>query len=117
MKPNPIADKTFAFAIKIVQLYQQLQDRYEFILSKQILRSGTSIGANVQEATAAFSKKDFTYRMSIAAKEARETRYWLKLLKETQLVKMDFSEYLADIKEIDRILTAILKTCHYRNYK
>ncbi len=117
MKPNPIADKTFAFAIKIVRLYQQLQDRYEFILSKQILRSGTSIGANIQEATAAFSKKDFTYRMSIAAKEARETRYWLKLLKETQLVKMDFSEYLADIKEIDKILTAILKTCHYRNYQ
>jgi len=55
--------------------------------------------------------------MSIAAKEARETRYWLKLLKETQLVKMDFSEYLADIKEIDKILTAILKTCHYRNYQ
>lgn len=77
---NLIVDKTFDFAIDIIEFYIQLKNDNEFILSKQLLRSATSIGANVEEAIAAQSKKDFINKMSIAAKEARETKYWLRLL-------------------------------------
>lgn len=77
MKDNIVVKKSFDFALKIIELYEILNMEKEFIISKQILRSGTSIGANIQEATAGFSKKDFVYKMSIASKEARETRYWL----------------------------------------
>jgi four helix bundle protein len=88
-KPNIIVEKSFHFAIKIVELSKVLRPANEYILSKQILRSGTSIGANVEEAIGAFSKKDFTAKMGIALKEARETRYWLRLLERTQLLKFD----------------------------
>lgn len=116
MKPNIIVEKSFVFALSIIRLYQELQEEREYVLSKQILRSGTSIGANVQEATAAFSKKDFAYRMSIAAKETRETHYWLRLLAESQLVQLDLNDTLSDIQEIDRILTSIVKTCQHRQF-
>ncbi len=116
MKTNIIAERSFAFALSIIRLYQELQERREYVLSKQILRSGTSIGANVQEATAAFSKKDFAYRMSIASKETRETHYWLRLLNESQLVDLNLEDIMSDIREIDRILTSIVKTCHHRNF-
>jgi len=116
MKPNIIVEKSFAFAISIIYLYQKLQVEREYVLSKQILRSGTSIGANIQEATAAFSKKDFAYRMSIAGKETRETHYWLRLLSESQLVDLDLKIIESDIQEIDRILTSIVKTCHHRHF-
>lgn len=79
-KENVIVEKSFEFALKIIELYKILQKENEFVISRQVLRSGTSIGANVQEATAGFSKKDFTHKMSLASKEARETRYWLQLL-------------------------------------
>lgn len=75
-----IGTKTLEFALKIIELYSQLVEEKEFVISKQLLRSGISIGANVEEANAGFSKKDFIYKMSIASKEARETRYWLLLL-------------------------------------
>ena len=84
---NIIVDKSFGFALNIIRLYKELKIENEFILSKQLLRSGTSVGANVQEATAAFSKKDFAHKMSIASKEDRETKYWLQLLNESELTK------------------------------
>jgi four helix bundle protein len=107
---NVILDKTFAFSLRMISLYKVLSDKNEYIISKQILRSGTSIGANVEESTAAQSRKDFLSKMSIASKEARETRYWLRLLNKSQLVKYDYDSYLTDIDEVIRILTAIVKT-------
>jgi four helix bundle protein len=109
-KDNIILDKSFDFALSIIELYKQMIDQKEFILSKQILRSGTSIGANIEEATAAISKKDFTAKMSIASKEARETRYWLRLINKGKLVKIDAKNYLNDVEQIINILTAIVKT-------
>ncbi len=109
-KENIILDKSFEFALQIIELYKQLVSEKEFILSKQLLRSGTSIGANAEEATAAISKKDFTAKMSIASKEARETRYWLRLLQKSQLVKIDTSKHLNDAEQLINILTAIVKT-------
>ena len=79
-KENLIETKSFEFSLNIIALYKKLVEENEYVISKQILRSGTSIGANIQEASAAFSKKDFLYKMSISSKEARETKYWLQLL-------------------------------------
>lgn len=107
---NIILDKSFGFALQIIELYKQMTEQNEFVLSKQVLRSGTSIGANVEEATAAFSKKDFAAKMSIASKEARENRYWLRLIDKSQIVKIDVELYLKEIEEIIKILTAIVKT-------
>ena len=109
-KENIIRERSFDFAVQIVGLYQQLVANKEYVLSKQSLRSGTSIGANVEEATAAISKKDFIAKMSIASKEARETRYWLLLLQRGEIVKLDYSAYLNEINQIINILTAIVKT-------
>ena len=109
-KENIIRDKSFNFAIKIIELYKMLIENKEYVLSKQLLRSGTSIGANVEEALAGQSKKDFIAKMSIASKEARETRYWLKLLQISQLAKGDYEKYLEEIENIINILTAIVKT-------
>lgn len=110
MKKNLIQDKSFDFALQVIGLYQQLIDNREYILSKQVLRSGTSIGACVEEAIAAESRKDFIHKMSIASKEARETRYWLRLLQRSQLVPMDYRPYLNDINHINRLLTRIVKS-------
>jgi four helix bundle protein len=89
-KQNLIKEKSYRFAIDAVKLYQQLRKEGEFVLSKQMLRSATSIGANVEEATAAQSRRDFAAKMAIASKEARETNYWLRLLPEfcTQITVM-----------------------------
>ncbi|MCK4358971.1 MAG: four helix bundle protein [Candidatus Cloacimonetes bacterium] len=109
MKKNVILDKSFDFAVKTVEVYKELKfNRKEYILSTQLLRSGTSIGANVNEATAAQSKKDFLSKMSIASKESRETLYWIKLLNKTGY--LNNQEYFNDCKEIIRILTSIVKT-------
>mgnify|MGYP000869971896 FL=1 len=86
MKENVIKEKSFLFAIEIVSLYKILVERKEFVLSKQLLRSGTSIGANVRESEHAQSKADFIHKLSIALKEANETEYWLDLLYETKYV-------------------------------
>jgi four helix bundle protein len=91
-KENVILNKSFDFALQIIELYKQLVSGKEFILSKQLLRSGTSIGANIEEATAAISKKDFIHKMSIASKEARETRYWLRLPDKSKLVNIDITK-------------------------
>ncbi len=109
-KDNVVLNKSFDFALEIIELYKILKSKNEFVISKQLLRSGTSIGANVEEATAAQSKKDFATKMSIASKEARETRYWLRLLNKSKLVEYDYKNYLNKIDELIRIITAIVKT-------
>ena len=105
---NLIQKKTFDFALKIIQFYSDCKSQNEFILSKQILRCGTSIGANVEEAIAAQSKKDFISKLSIAYKEARETLYWLKLLFATEYLTKEMSDSLInDAEEICRIIGKI----------
>jgi four helix bundle protein len=110
MKETDILDKSFNFSLEIIKLYNQLRERKEYIISKQLLRSATSIGANVHEASAAFSRKDFAHKMSIASKEARETQYWLKILDQGQLVDLNLRNYINEIKSIVNITTAIVKT-------
>lgn len=109
-KDNIIQQKSFQFALDIIELYKKLIENKEFILSKQLLKSGTSIGANVEEALAGISKKDFTAKMSIASKEARETNNWLRLYDASKLVDLDYSVQLKESKEIVNILATIVKT-------
>jgi four helix bundle protein len=109
-KESLIQQKSFAFALVIIKLYRRLQTEKEFVLSKQLLRSATSIGANVEEATAAQSRKDFLSKMSIASKEARETKYWLRLLSESEITAINISNELKEVDELIRILTSIVKT-------
>ena len=111
---NPIVDKSHAFALAIVPVCRGLQKRNEFVPSRQLLRSGTSIGANVEEAQAAQSKPDFATKMSTASKEARETRYWIKLLKDSKLIDgQRAASLMNDIDELIRILTAIVKSSRH----
>lgn len=107
---NTIREMTFDFSLMIIKLYNSLIDQKEYILSKQLLRSATSIGANIEEANAGQSRKDFIAKMSIASKEARETKYWLRLLDKSQLISQDFSPYLTTIEHIINIITKIVKT-------
>ena len=116
-KENIIKEKSFAFALKIIELYKVLREEKEYTLSNQLLRSGTSIGANVEESTAAQSASDFIHKLSIASKEARETKYWLMLLQQSRLVDYDYSIYLKEIDEIINILTSIIKTLQKKNFK
>jgi len=109
-KDSVISEKSFQFSLKIIGLYKILVAQKEFVISKQLLRSATSIGANVEEASAASSKKDFAYKMSISSREARESKYWLRLLNESDLVEVELNEYLLDVEELIRILTAIVKS-------
>ncbi|HNE50105.1 MAG: four helix bundle protein [Chitinophagales bacterium] len=106
---NVIQEKSFAFAIRIVNAYKYLKfEKQEFVLSKQMLRSGTSIGANVEEAIGGQSKADFISKLSIAYKEARETLYWLKLLFATEYLTKEMSDSLInDAEEICRIIGKI----------
>ena len=108
---NVIEEKSFDFAVRVVKLYKHLTtNNSEFILSKQLLRSGTSIGANVSEAQKAQSRADFYSKMCIALKEANETLYWLKLLYKTEyLTKKEFVSIESDIREIIAIGTSICK--------
>ena len=110
MKDNIIQNKSFDFALKIIQLYSIMIKTNEYVLSKQLLKSGTSIGANVEESLAAQSSRDFISKLSIAAKEARETRYWLRLLERSQIINQDYKDYLNEIESILNILYAIIKT-------
>ncbi|OEK01530.1 four helix bundle protein [Roseivirga sp. 4D4] len=107
---NPIEKKSFEFSLMIIEKYKEMQAQKEFILSKQLLRSGTSIGANVQEAQAAISKRDFAHKMSISSKEARETKYWLLLSQYGGLVELDLESILEKNEELIRMLTAIVKS-------
>jgi len=112
MKNNIIIDKSFLFAVRIVKLQQYLTSKkHEFVLSKQILRSGTSIGANVEEAHGGISDSDFSHKISIAYKEARETFYWLRLLFATEYINENmFSSLSNDCEELCKILFSIIKT-------
>ena len=110
MGKSIIQEKSFQFALRIIEAYRKLQLEKEYVLSKQLLRSGTSVGANVEEALAAQSRRDFLSKMSIASKEARETRYWLILLQTSKLANVNLNTSLADVEEIIRILTSIVKT-------
>ncbi len=112
MKENTIESKSKAFAVRVIRLYQLLTtEKKEFVLSKQLLRAGTSIGANVREATQGFSRNDFVYKMNIALKECNETCYWLELLKETDyLSSAQYESIYADAKELLKMLTSIVKT-------
>jgi four helix bundle protein len=110
LEDSIVTQKAFKFSLNIISLYKLLTEEKEYVLSKQLLRSATSIGANIEEATAGQSKKDFIAKMAIASKEARETRYWLQLLQQSQLVKSDYTIYLSSIEEIIKILTSIVKT-------
>jgi len=107
---NKILKLTFSFSLEIIERYKQLIHQNEYVISKQLLRSATSIGANVEEANAAQTKKDFIAKMAIASKEARETRYWLRLLQKSKLVNLDYEIYLESVEHIINILTKTVKT-------
>ena len=116
-KDNIIQEKSFAFAIRIVNLYKYLcEEKKEFILSKQVLRSGTSIGANIEESIGRQSDRDFLTKVNIAYKEARETVYWLKLLLATNYINNEQADsLLKDAEEICKILGKIQITTKNRN--
>lgn len=111
---NLIVTKSYTFALQIIELYKFLCDeKKEYVLSEQLLRSGTSIGANVNEAQAAISKKDFVAKMSISSKEARESLYWLNLLKDSSYIdphKEKVKSLFSEIASIIKILTSIVKS-------
>ncbi len=112
MKENVVKNKSFDFALRIVKLYQYLCNaKKEFVLSKQLLRSGTSIGANVREAEHGQSKKDFIHKLSISLKEANETDYWIALLYKADYIdNVQYISIKSDIDEIMKLLVAIIKT-------
>jgi four helix bundle protein len=109
MKDNIIRSKSYDFALRIIRLYRYLtQEKREFILSKQLLRSGTSIGANIEEAIGGQSRKDFYAKFSLSYKEARESKYWIKLLRDSGYLEHEFAEsILADCEEICKIIGKI----------
>ena len=109
---NIIVDKSKAFALRIIRLYQYLSnEKNEYVLSKQLLRSGTSIGANVKEAIRGQSKADFVFKMNISLKEASETEYWLELLYESGYIsKKEFESIMPECVEIIKILTSIINS-------
>ncbi len=111
MKENAVVDKSFAFAIKVVSAYKLLSENKEFVLSKQLLRAGTSIGANVREGVCAQSRADFVSKMSIALKECHETGYWLDLLYKSEfLSEATYAELNTANKELFALLTSIIKS-------
>ena len=114
---NVLQIKSFAFAVKIVKVYQLLvEEKREFVLSKQLLRAGTSIGANVEESIGGQSDKDFFAKLTISYKEARETHYWIRLLTATDYLTKDKGEsLLQDIEELLRIIGSIQKTLRSKN--
>ena len=108
---NPVRDKSYAFALRVIGLARRLRQQKEYELAGQLLRAGTSIGANVEEAQAAHNRPDFVAKMSIAAKEARETHYWLRLLRDSKTGPPDeVASMLQDANELIRLLAAIVKT-------
>jgi len=110
-KENIIQKKSYEYAIRIVNLFKYLkEEKKEFVLAKQLLRSGTSIGANIEESIGAASRTDFNHKMRLAYKEARETHYWIRILKDTDYINSKQSESLLnDIEEILKIIASILK--------
>ncbi len=116
-KPNVIKDKSFAFALRVVKLNKLLVDKKEFILSKQLLRSGTAVGALVREAEHAESTADFIHKMAIAQKEANESEYWLELLFQSSLIDAaQYNSIIMDIQELNKILASIIITSKEKKY-
>jgi len=110
-KENIIVKKSYAFALSVIRLYKQLVEKKEYVLSKQLLRSGTSIGANIHEAVSGESKNDFIHKLGISVKEARETSYWLNLLKDSDYITTDeFSRLNKSCDELIKILNSIILT-------
>ena len=115
-KDNLIQNKSFDFALRIIKLSKYLSSRNERILANQILRSGTSVGANIEEAIGAQSDKDFFAKITISYKEARETHYWLRLLKESKILEEKLAlSLLADSEEIIKIIGKIQKSLKIKN--
>ena len=111
MSENIIREKTYQFALKVVLVCKELTSQKEYVLSRQLLRSATSIGANVEEGVQGQSKADFIHKFSIAQKEAFETHYWLRLLRDSgYLNRENANQLLSNCEEIQKIITAILKT-------
>ena len=116
IKSNIVKDKSYSFALRVITLARWLKTEKEYEMAGQILRSGTAIGANVEEAQAGVSRADFTAKMSIASKEARETNYWLRLLRDAKIVPPSRITLLENESlELIRILTAIVKTAQTKN--
>lgn len=113
---NVVEAKSYQFALSIIMVYKQLtQEKKEFVLSKQLVRSGTSVGANVREATCAESKRDFVHKLSIALKEAREAGYWLELLMDSEYIGNEvFLKVNAECNEVVKIISSIILTTKSR---
>lgn len=118
-KDNIIQEKSFAFAVRVVNLYKYLcNEKKEFVLSKQLLRSGTSIGANIEEAIGGQSSKDFYAKLTIAYKEARETKYWIRVLHASEFFDNKTAEsLLIDVEELLKIIGSIQKKLKQKNEK
>ena len=119
MRENVIKDKSFAFALRTVKMYQFLcEQKKEFVISKQLLRSGTSVGALVREAEQAESSADFIHKMAIALKEANETEYWIELLFQSNYIdETSFNSIKSDLTEILKLLVSIIKTTKQNSKK
>ncbi len=115
MKDNIVKDKSFDFALNIISLYKILVENKEYVISKQLLRSWTSIWANIAEWVNWQSRKDFLAKIYVSYKEANETKYWLELLNKSDLVNIKLDKYLQDIDELLRILWSITKTISQEN--
>lgn len=116
MKDNVLKTKSYKFALRMVKLFQYLSgEKKEYVLSKQILRSGTSIGANIEEAYQGESKADFIHKLAVANKEAFETHYWIRLLKDSEILEIKIAEsLLIDCDELQRMLISSIKTAKSR---
>jgi len=111
MQKSIIKEKSYSFALRVIELYRILLKQNEYVLSKQLLRSATSVGANVEEALAGQSRADFLSKMSIASKEARESNYWLRLLRDSQTISQsEVDPLLKESEVIVNMLTSIVKT-------
>lgn len=110
-KSNPIREKSYVFSLKVIATCSRLNQRREYVFAKQLFKSGTSIGANVEEALQGQSRKDFIAKLSISLKEAQETHYWLRLLRDSHTLGTEETDpLLADVTELLRLLTAIVRT-------
>ena len=108
---NAVVEKSFELAVKVVKLTQGMRDKKEFELARQLLRCGTSVGANIAESQRGQSDRDFLSKLQIAAKEANETEYWLKLLRRTDIIsEEEFEDIYSDVKEVIKLLMSITKT-------
>ena len=115
MTNGPVYKKSYQFSLLIISLYKIMISQREVVISKQLLASGTSVGANIREASAASSRRDFINKLMIASKEARESKYWLELIKESKIVDYDLTEIISLNDELIKILNSIIKTSQSRN--